>query len=159
MNVLHVKAIPKENCQVQVQANSANTVIRFPRIWEFPGIFYIRFSGTFYLFTSPVPWGRRGEPGACCVCSEQPWKEKDPAKSLAIGNGWQKEVLSYNGSVCWAEVLSSCNISYRVQNTLRVYSSHTPLLCLQHRLVGSEEICKMVSHLLIYQLKFYIVFL
>lgn len=69
---------------------------------------------------------------------------------LAIGNRWQKEVLSYNGSVCWAEMLPSCDLSYRVQNTLGGYSSHTVLLCLQDRLVGSEEICKMVSHLLIY---------
>lgn len=153
------KQYPKKIVKSKSKLIQPTQWLGFPEFESSQASSILGFQALFTYLQAPFPGEEKVSQGpAVCVVSSHGRKRTLP-KSLAIGNGWQKEVLSYNGSVCWAEVLSSCNISYRVQNTLRVYSSHTLLLCLQHRLVDSEEICKMVSHLLIYQLKFYIVFL
>lgn len=90
---------------------------------------FSQFLGYTYL-QAPFPGKEEVSQGpavcaACCVSSHG-MKRRTLPQMLAIGNRWQKEVLSYNGSVCWAEMLPSCDLSLQsAEYTRGVFLSHS----------------------------------
>lgn len=65
---------------------------------------------------------------------------------LAIGQRWQKEVLSYNGSVCWAELQSLLQNSEYTQG---VFLSHSFTLLAASGLRGNLQNGVTFAYLLI----------
>lgn len=124
------KAKPKSS-QVLVQADSANAVIKSPRIWEVPGIIYLRFQPhlgyTYLQATCPaeeeVNWGP-----ALCALSSCGTKRKLLPEMLAVGNG----VAEGSAELVWLRVLGSGDIQLQCLLRTPEYTQGMKLLLLSH---------------------------
>lgn len=113
------KAKSKDNCQVPIQANSANAVIRSPRIWEVPGILYIMFSVIFTYLQAPSSGEEEVSqgPGVCAVRSHG-MKRRTLPKMLAKARDGRRK--------CWT-IMAQCagQRCYPAAISLTVFRIHS----------------------------------